>query len=260
MHIFSTQPLRAVSYLAPNLFYLYEAVVQFWGRSLGIQTNLVQAALDPLVDPALREDEVDVAFICGLPLVRLWQRQDTLNLIAAPILEGARYGGQPVYFADVIVQADSNFGSIHDLAGQTFCYNDEGSNSGYRLMYLHLEFLQQPLPFFRQTAATGSHQRSIRWVIEGLADCAAIDSTVLEQELRDFPELAPLLRVIESIGPAPMPPIVASNRLGEQFQQHLQKSLLQPDDELKSAMTIAQVKGYQSVEWLDYRAIAISLP
>lgn len=249
--------LRLVSYLAPNWFYVYEAVAKFWGRSLGLQTHLAQAALDALEDLALQDDQVDVAFICGLPLVKLQQTQDTLTLIAAPILEGTRYGGQPIYFADVIVRAQSSFEGFLDLAGQTFCYNDAGSNSGYRLVYRHLEHLQQPMPFFRQTVATGSHQASIRWVIEGLADCAAIDSTVLEQELRNFPELSVSLRGIDSLGPSPMPPVVASRRLGFSLIQALQDLLLQPDAELQAVMQDAHIKGYEPVDWSNYQTLSL---
>lgn len=48
---------------------------------------------------------------------------------------------------------------------------------------------------------SGSHQRSIRLVVDGLAECAGIDSVVLEQELRDLPDLSRHLRVVETIGP-----------------------------------------------------------
>jgi phosphonate transport system substrate-binding protein len=252
MHNFSFNTLSLVSYLAPNWFYFYEAVAQYWGRSLGIPIHLVQSTFDPLEDLALRDDQVDIAFICGLPFVRLQEQQSTLDLIAAPILQGTRYGGKPVYFADAIVRAESEIEDFLDLAGRTFCYNDAGSNSGYCLVYRHIEQLGLPLPFFGKAIASGSHQASIRWVIEGLADCAAIDSTVLEQELRNFPELVPHLRVIKSIGPSPMPPIVASRRLGTSAIQRLQDLLLHPDAELQAVMNDAQVKGYQPVAWSDY--------
>jgi phosphonate transport system substrate-binding protein len=256
MYISLLSSLKLVSYLAPNCFYLYEAVAQFWGRSLNMQTHLIQGTIDPLEDPALQDDRIDVAFICGLPLVKLRQKQNMLALVAAPILCGERYGGKPVYFSDAIVRAESSIEHFHELAGQTFCYNDVGSNSGYRLIYRHLEHFQQSLPFFGKTIASGSHQTSICWVIEGLADCAAIDSTVLEQELRDFPDLILRLRVIESIGPSPMPPIVASHRLGNSFIQGLRDLLLQPDAELQTAMRAAHVKGYGVVDWSDYQTLS----
>jgi phosphonate transport system substrate-binding protein len=114
-----------------------------------------------------------------------------------------------------------------------------------------------PSNFFGQVIPSGSHQRSIRLVVEGVADCAAIDSTVLEQELRFQPELSNHLQVIESIGPCPMPPVVASQRLGTLFMNELQSALTQPDPELLSAMKQAQIRGYVAVQSEDYASIGI---
>jgi phosphonate transport system substrate-binding protein len=69
-------------------------------------------------------------------------------------------------------------------------------------------------------------------VISGEADCAAIDSTVLEKEVQDLPELATQLRVIESLR-SPMPPIVAARSLGADRIPQLQSALLQPDMNFK---------------------------
>src|SRR6476469_7540041 len=102
-------------------------------------------------------------------------------------------------------------------ASKTLWYNNPGSNSGYNLFRHRLLKAGHHSNFFGKVIQSGSHQRSIRWVVEGLADCSAIDSTVLEQELRDSPELSNNLRVVESIGPCPMPPVVAAKRLGWEF-------------------------------------------
>ena len=93
-------------------------------------------------------------------------------------------------------------------------------------------------------------------MVEGLAECSAIDSTVLEQELRDAPELANHLRVIESIGPCPIPPVVAAQRLGSKSIDLLQSALCHPDTELQSAMAQAQIQRYVAVQSEDYAAIA----
>lgn len=101
-----------------------------------------------------------------------------------------------------------------------------------------------------------SHQHSIAWVAEGKADCAAIDSTVLEQELRNLPERSPQLHIIESIGPCPMPPLVAAQRLGKSFLDQLQAALLQPDSELQTHMQQVGIRRFVRVKSEDYGAIA----
>ena len=103
---------------------------------------------------------------------------------------------------------------------------------------------------------SGSHQRSIRWVVDGLADCAAIDSVVLEQELRDYPELSDDLQVVEVLGPCPIPPLVAAQHLGASLIQQLQLALLQPDAVLQAAMERVGVQRFSVVELEDYSPLA----
>jgi phosphonate transport system substrate-binding protein len=250
--------LKLVSYLAPNLFWFYEAVAAYLGRVLKVETQIVQSELDPLEDPLLQQVRWDIAFICGLPLVRHNRVVDAkLKAIAAPVMQAKRYQNRPVYFSDIIVRNSSQITTFEQLAAQTFCYNDLGSNSGYNLMRHRLIQGKYPKNFFSKTIPSGAHQHSIRLVVEGMADCAAIDSTVLEQQLQDFPKLAARLRVIESIGPCPMPPIAVTPRLGNDAIARLQTALLHPDLQLQTAMERAQLRRYAVVETKDYDAIAL---
>ncbi|MBU7582986.1 MAG: PhnD/SsuA/transferrin family substrate-binding protein [Nostoc sp. TH1S01] len=249
--------LRVVSYLAPSWFWFYEAIVAYLGQILEVETQLQASKYDPLQDPILLTNQLDLAFICGLPLVRYNQvAAHQLQPVVAPVMEAPRYQNRPVYFTDVIVNAGSHLFSFADLAGKTLCYNDPGSNSGYNLIRHRLLQGKHPKNFFGQTIQSGFHQRSIRWVVEGVADCAGIDSVVLEQELRDFPDLSEHLRVVEVIGPCPMPPLVAAQHLDKSLIQQIQAALLQPDAELQTAMTKVGVKRFASVDFLDYEAIA----
>jgi phosphonate transport system substrate-binding protein len=249
--------LRLVSYLAPNLFWFYEAVGAFLGRILKVEIEVVQSPLDPLADPRLLRDQLDIAFICGLPFARYQQiNAEQLQLLVAPVMEAARYSNRPIYFSDVIVHAGCGLTTLEDLAGKTLCYNDPGSNSGYHLLRQRLMQAGLSHRFFGKVLPSGSHQRSIRWVSAGIADCAAIDSTVLEQECRDHPELETKLRVIESIGPCPIPPVVVAQRLGLALHNQLQTALLHPDLTLKAAMKRARIQGYVAVEAEDYASMA----
>lgn len=248
---------NAISYLAPNWLPYYQAVVLSLGRALRCETQIVPSDRDPLDDPHLLADQLELAFICGLPFIRHHQvAPGQLRAIAAPVMQAERYQDHPIYFSDVIVRAESPFHTFSDLAGSTVCYNDPGSNSGYYLLRYRLLQEQSPTRFFKHAVQSGSHQRSIQWVIEGKADCAAIDSTVLERELSLFPELASGIRIVESSDPCPMPPIVVSEHLGEALIQQIQSALLDPDPELKGAMAAMNVKRYARMNNEDYAEIA----
>lgn len=249
--------LQAVSYLAPNWFTFYQAVTDALARSLSINIQLQQATHDPLDDPLLLQDQLDLAFICGLPFIRHHQvNPHQLQVLAVPVLSPSRYQDRPIYFSDVIVNAASKITQIPDLVGQSFCYNDSGSNSGYNLVRGYLLSNGYTSNFFGACLQSGSHQRSLQWVAEGRADWAAIDSMVLEQALRDHPTWANQVQVIAAIGPSPMPPIVVANHLNERAIQTLRSALLHPDQILLSAMATAGVRRYDIQTWKDYEILA----
>lgn len=207
--------LRAISYLAPNWFAFYQAVIDALARSLSINIQLQQGECDPLDDPLLLQDQLDLAFICGLPFIRHHRvNPRQLQVLAVPILSASRYVDRPIYFSDVVVNAASDITCFSDLANKSFCYNDRGSNSGYNLVRCYLLKNGYSSNFLSPCIESGSHLQSLRWVIEGQSDWATIDSTVLEQALRDHPEWANQIKVIAAIGPSPMPPIVVATRLG----------------------------------------------
>src|SRR5262245_61254673 len=110
------RPLRFVTFLAPNMYSVYEFITRHVGERLGWPTELtVGESYDELADPP------DVSFVCGLAYVELVRSGvPTVEPIAAPLLQGQRYGGRPVYFSDVIVPADSPAQSFADLRGRSW--------------------------------------------------------------------------------------------------------------------------------------------
>src|SRR5579884_1651624 len=94
-------PIRFATYLAPNMLPVYRAVVAYVGRRLGRRTELAVGESFA----AFESGEVDVGFLCGLPYVALTRRADPpIEPLAAPVLRGERYGGEPIYYSDVIVR------------------------------------------------------------------------------------------------------------------------------------------------------------
>src|SRR5712692_6703557 len=93
--------LRFGTFLAPRIMPVYQAVADAVGRALGMETVLVA---EPDFEN-LAKDAYDVCFVCGLPYVDFERRGRAPAIpIAAPVLQGRRYGGRPVYFSDVIVR------------------------------------------------------------------------------------------------------------------------------------------------------------
>ena len=212
------RPLVFATYLAPRLLPVYQSIAAAVAERVGIPVRLeVGRSFNQLLT-----GEIDVAFLCGLPYVRQAQHLDPL---AAPVVAGDRYGGRPVYFSDVIVRRESRFQAFADLRGASWSFNDPDSHSGYLATLTRLLELGETDGFFGRVIDAGWHQVSIDLVASGRVDASAVDSHVLALELRDRPELAKRLRVIESFGPSPIQPVVARRSLDAGIRRQLREIL-----------------------------------
>jgi phosphonate transport system substrate-binding protein len=216
------KPLVFANFLAPNMTLVYAEVAARVGRALGMPAELIQG--DGF--ERLRDGSVDIAFLCGLPYVRLCvERPGMLRPLAAPILDGARYQDRPVYFSDVIVHRDSPFHTFEDLRGRSWAYNDPDSFSGWLVVRYHLAQMGETESFFGRLTFSGWHQQSIRQVLRGEIDGSAIDSQVLGVERLRDPNLAEQLRVIASFGPSAVPLAVATAGVPEEVQRRVREAL-----------------------------------
>jgi phosphate/phosphite/phosphonate ABC transporter binding protein len=221
-------PIRFVTFLAPNMIGVYRFVADYVGRKVGAPTELTVGSSFG----QFAAGEADIGFICGLHYVHLAREAPPpVELLAAPVLRGERYGGRPVYFSDVIVHVDSPYRSFSDLRNRSWAYNNPDSHSGYNVTRHRLVSLGETRGFFGRVVEAGSHQRSIRMVCGGEVDAAAIDSQVLAVELRDHPELGTQLRVIDALGPAGIQPVVAASRLPDELKAAVKAALLAMGDD-----------------------------
>jgi phosphonate transport system substrate-binding protein len=239
-------PLRFLTFLAPNLFGFYQFITRYLEEKTGHPTALsVGSSYEELVDQA------DVAFVCGLPYVELARRgeESPVEPLAAPVLQGERYAGKPVYYSDVIVRRDSPFGSFADLRGCSWAYNEPHSQSGYGITRYQLARAGQTGGYFGRVVEAGWHERAVGMVCSGEVDAAAIDSHVLAVALRDRPELGCRLRVIDSLGPSTIQPVVAARRLPERVKADLRSALLGMgrDPAARAPLTRALVEGFTPV-------------
>lgn len=243
--------LRFTTYLAPSVRPVYEFVARAVGARLGVDTELV----DGTSCDRFATGEGDVAFLCGLPYVELATGPEPpFELLAAPVLSGARYGGRPIYFSDVIVHADSDIHSFEELRGRTWSFNEPHSHSGYSVTRAHLARIGEPRGFFNLVVEAGFHQRSIELVRERTVDGSAIDSQVLEIAMREDPALTESLRIVETLGPSTIQPVVASTTLPTSLRRDLRGILvdLGHTQEERSALRRGLVAGFEAVEDADY--------
>jgi len=224
-----TQPLRVASHLAPGVEPLYAFLAGYLAQRLGRRPEF--AVADGYERCA--QDVDDVCFVCSIPYLLIADAgRIDLEVVAAPVLRGDRYRGRPIYFSDVIVAATSPQRSFADLRGASWAYNEPFSHSGYMTVLHHLATLGEDLGYFSRMVEAGFHETAIRMVADGRVDAAAIDSQVLDIELREHPGLAAAVRRIASIGPSTIQPVVVSrSRLTDAERDVVRRALLDVAEE-----------------------------
>jgi phosphonate transport system substrate-binding protein len=241
------KPLIFANFLAPNMTSVYVFVTEQVGRALGMPAEVIEGR----DFEQLRNGSVDLAFLCGLPYVRLCrERPGMLRLLAAPVLDEPRYEDRPVYFSEVIVRRDDRARSFGDLRGRSWAHNDPDSFSGCLLVRYHLRKMNETEAFFGSVAFSGRHQESIRQVVDGEVDASAIDSQVLGVERLRNPDLDGELRVIAVLGPSSIPPVVATAGVPEEVQARLRQALceLGGDPVSRNVLASGLIRRYTPID------------
>lgn len=250
--------LVVTSCLAANTHVAGRAVTEYIGQRLGIATEFAVNMDWQERVRLLDNGQIHLGWICGLLYVTKVDRLvPQLALLAAPVMQKARYRSQPVYYSDVVVRRDSPFHSFDDLQGASWVYNEPGSYSGYYIVCHRLAKRGASLDYFGSVLESGAHSNSLQMLRDGQADVTVLDSTLLDYEMMRQPSLAQELRVIETLGPSPVPPWVMSLQLPRDLRQQLRELLLAMhiDPEGQSALTGGGISRFVAATDGDYQLI-----
>lgn len=225
--------------------------------SLGEEVDLAASAT--LAD--FRDGRVGIALLCGLAYSLIRDAAPgRFTVVAAPVVDDPRSGGAAVYFSELVVPASSAARRLEDLAGARFARNERISFSGWRALEHKLLERGLSADHFAERIPTGSHSASLECIKQGRADAAAIDSHVLLLAKRRDPALAGGIRVIETLGPYPAPPVAVNTSACDVSPALLYELLTAlPPATLRGAA----VRGWQPVDDARYdriRTVTRDLP
>jgi phosphonate transport system substrate-binding protein len=103
----------------------------------------------------------------------------------------------------------------------------------------------------------GSHLKAVEMVLAHQVDASAIDSTVLELELEKRPELGEQLRVVDTLGPSPIPPWVATKSVPPDLRDAIRQVFWEMHEEAAGQALLAagQMARMARVQDGDYNPI-----
>ncbi len=240
----SPAPLHVATHLAPGVLPAYALAARRMGGWLRRPAELVVAA----DYRRCAQDVDDVCFVCSIPYLLL---EDVgairMEVLAAPVLRGRRYGGRPVYFSDVVVRADAPVRVFAELRGLRWAYNEPFSHSGFMVVLHRLAASRSGPDFLGDWIEAGFHDEALRMVLDGRADWAAIDSQVLDVWMRSDRSLRRRIRIIEALGPSTIQPVVASSqRLTPRQRSTLRAGLcaLGSDESARAVLDAAGIERF----------------
>jgi ABC-type phosphate/phosphonate transport system substrate-binding protein len=217
-----------------RMYSVSPAVAQAWQRLLTwmlARAALPWSVLDyPAPRPLnelWRRDDLGCALMCGLARAVSFPRA---ALIVAPVVDEPRYGGAPIYFTDIVVRADSSYGSLEDTFGARVGYTVRDSHSGYvalREYLLPYRVARGASLYADVIGSLVSPRAVVEALVAGRIDVGPLDSYAHDLIRANQPQLAARLRTIATTRPAPIPPFVTTAPLPPDAVQNLQAAFAQ---------------------------------
>jgi len=229
----------------------YASFLKYLEDKLDIPIKLVQGKTYTEMNQFIKNGEVDIALICSQAFAT-GSEQGYLQALAAPIIANSS-----LYRSYIIVRNDRDINSIKDLKNKSFAFTDPDSYSGRLAALYLLKKMGLDVKFFGRTIYTYSHYYSIKSVVSGLVDGAAVDSLIYDQLVKLNSEDIKKLKIIaygEWVG---NPPIVASNYLSEEKKEQIKNILFKMDQDARGREILKDmgIDKYASVEYDNYLPI-----
>ncbi len=249
----SDDVIRVATHLAPGVMPAYATVARKIGERLGRPAELIVAA----DYSRCGADVDDICFVCSIPYLLLAEAGTIpMEVVAAPVLRGSRYGGRPIYYSDVVVRSASRFASFDDLRGTRWAYNEPYSHSGFIVVLHELARAGLGRDFLGETVEAGFHDEALQLILDGRVDWAALDSQVLALWKRSRPALRRRLRTIAVLGPSTIQPVVASaSRLDSRARDVVRETLFSLHED-PAARPILHAAGIDRFVAIDREAYA----
>lgn len=193
----------------PAVGALWRQLLELIAQRTSLAIAIIEHAEPQPISELWRRDDKGAVFMCGLPYARSEPRP---VLIAAPVPAPAAFGGEPVYWSELVVRADGSLHTLEDTFGGTLAFTSPESQSGCLAAMQHFMAADAGWPLYRELIAPQVTPRgAVDAVIRGRADVAPVDAFALKLLQKYEPELTSQLRVVARTVHTPIPPLVASS-------------------------------------------------
>ena len=189
---------------------------------------------------------------CGYPLMTLLRGQ--VQLVGRPRYE-LNDSSAGNHCSLIVSRATDPRIDLADFKGSRGVINDRHSNSGMNLFRHRLAPLQQGGRFFASVAISGAHQQSLRYVREGWADLACIDSVTFDCLARYAPAEVAGLRLVARTATSPTLPYITALDTGGVGAEQIRRAMNQALQQLPQVSAVLGVQEVLPVSEADYQPV-----
>ena len=229
------------------------------GTLVGVPVRVTVASDYAAVIEALRNQTADLAFVHPAGYV-LANREAKARIVAKN-----QWHGKTTFTSRIYVRKDSGIKTLEDLRGKTMAFVDPASSSGY--IYPMVLLIQKglvkkgdPKTFFREVTFAGSHDASMRALLNGHVDAIASFDMAREQYLKDPAERERLAFVAET-PPIPEAGIAAREKLDPALFAKVREALLKIASPTHAALLkrLYDIDGFEPAEDREYDPVRAAI-
>lgn len=225
------------------------------GELVGMPVRVTVASDYAAVIEALRNQTADLAFVHPAGYV-LANREAKARIVAKN-----QWHGKTTFTARFYVKKDSGIKTLEDLRGKTMAFVDPASSSGYiypmvMLIQRGLVRNRDPKTFFREVMFAGSHDASMRALLNGHVDSIVSFDMAREQYLKDPAERERIAFVAET-PPIPEAGIAAREKLDAVTFAKVREALLKIGGPQHAALLkrLYDIDGFEPAEDREYDSV-----
>jgi len=229
------------------------------GTLVGVPVRVTVASDYAAVIEALRNQTADLAFVHPAGYV-LANREAKARIVAKN-----QWHGKTTFTSRIYVRKDSGIKTLEDLRGKTMAFVDPASSSGYiypmvLLIQKGLVKNRDPKTFFREVTFAGSHDASMRALLNGHVDAIASFDMAREQYLKDPAERERLAFVAET-PPIPEAGIAAREKLDPALFAKVREALLKIASPTHAALLrrLYDIDGFEPAEDREYDPVRAAI-
>ena len=197
-----------------------------------IALELIDHSPPALLGALWRRGDLGAVAMCGYPLAT-WEDGSRPVPIASPAPDPEPFNGRAVYWTDLVVRADSRFERDDDLAGGSFGWTAEDSQSGYQAARRHFAHraLARGGRFFAALRGPLVTPRAVvDSILAGAIDAGPLDAYWHTLLRRHEPAVAKRLRVIARTAETPIPCFVAAEGTPPEIRERLRNAFIESSE------------------------------